>query len=69
MGGDVGVRISESSVRYPPVGISDLRNFKGITVGTYAGFFFQTVILPFFLNRNKQNGSKLIIIMIVKGIF
>ena len=40
MGGDVGVRISESSVRYPPVGISDLRNFKGITVGTYAGFFF-----------------------------
>ena len=53
MGGDVGVRISESSVRYPPVGISDLRNFKGITVGTCAGFFFQTVILPFFLNRNK----------------
>ena len=39
-GVDVGVRISESSVRYPPVGISDLRNFKGITVGTYAGFFF-----------------------------
>ena len=60
----MGVRISESSVRYPPVGISDLRNFKGITVGTYAGFFFF-----FFLNRNKQNGSKLIIIMIVKGIF
>ena len=63
-GGDVGVRISESSLRYPPVGISDLRNFKGITAGTYAGFFFQTVTLPFFLNRNKKNGSKLIIIMI-----
>ena len=41
MGGDVGVRISESSLRYPPVGISDLRNFKGITAGTYAGFFFK----------------------------
>ena len=41
VGGDVGVRISESSLRYPPVGISDLRNFKGITAGTYAGFFFK----------------------------
>ena len=27
--------ISESSLRYPPMGISDLRNFKGITSGAY----------------------------------